>query len=183
MRQVFKKVCGWDVIGWVIALFACLGIAAMYGKDYAVAIRFYSLSAVIFVVRWVTWRELRSHSRWRQWSLTMLGIGVAGSCLTWSIAHTLHIKTIEEFGSSRLEVTNVVGIPTANKGTGRAGFFLNVFYANKGSIATSMMSHRSMVVFADHLLTETEEQPYKDESRKGPLPSVQNDEIQPGPPP
>lgn len=44
---------------------------------------------------------------------------------------------------SKIEIVDIQGLSLINKGNGRSGFGLNVYYENKGAIACTIMSHRT----------------------------------------
>jgi hypothetical protein len=82
---------------------------------------------------------------------------------------------------SSLDVMNIVGAPLTNKDTGHLGFALNVYYADKGDIAVTAMTHRAITVSASQLLSEDELEQYRKMGRlvAAPVPNVGQD-IQPG---
>jgi len=84
---------------------------------------------------------------------------------------------------SRIEVTNFTGIPVRNKFTNKPGYFFNVYYENKGSVAATLLARKGKAEHPDHLLSADELnaiQQQINEAPDGPLDSYQ--EIQPGPP-
>jgi len=82
---------------------------------------------------------------------------------------------------SRLEITDVVAVPARKDD--QPGFFLNVFYADKGALPALSMAHRSIVVVTAGM-TPDEEERYKGTARAIAPPQLgPTDEIQPGTPP
>lgn len=87
---------------------------------------------------------------------------------------------------SQLEITKAIGVQAKNTNDGRLGFFLNVFYENKGTIPAKTMSHRAITVFTDgtDLMPDQQEADYKALAQKAPLPDKSTDIwIYPGSPP
>lgn len=111
-------------------------------------------------------------------AVSALVLGVLGAVLTYAAWKWPEFWSRRE---SRLEVTDVVGV-LARKGN-QPGFFLNVFYADKGALPVSNMAHRSIVVATEDM-TQDEEERYKHLARAiEPPPPQPADEIQPGTPP
>ena len=84
---------------------------------------------------------------------------------------------------SRIEVTNFAGVPVRNKLTNKPGYFFNVYYENKGSVAATLLTRKGKAEHPDHLLSTDELNVILrqiNEASDGPLDTYQ--EIQPGPP-
>jgi len=137
----------------------------------------------LFVVAWclaMFWivglfRGTRGASWWR------VACGVILGATLFCTGRWLGSPLKDQSKTSRLEVVKVQGLPMQRKDTNQEGFFLNIFYANKGGIATTAMSHRAVYLPSSHLLSESELLDLKQtaDSVETP-PRNDNEEIQPG---
>ncbi len=74
-------------------------------------------------------------------------------------------------------------MPVRNKLTNKPGYFFNVYYENKGSVAATLLTRKGKAEHPDHLLSTDELNVILrqiNEASDGPLDTYQ--EIQPGPP-
>lgn len=109
--------------------------------------------------------------------VAVLGIPTCLGLLFWPTNAQKALPTTQE---SRLEITNIVGVPVTNSKRHSTGFMLSVYYANEGNIAATCMVHRTIIVPSENPLTPAEERQYWKIAGAVPPPSNQNEEIQPG---
>lgn len=91
--------------------------------------------------------------------------------------------SVKPVSLSRIEITNFIGSPARNKITNQPGYFFNVYFENKGSVAAALLARKGKAEHPDHLLSTDELnaiQRQVNEAPDGPLDGYQ--EIQPGPP-
>lgn len=88
--------------------------------------------------------------------LSGIACGLVLMAALFSCGRWLAIPLKEQPTGSRLEVVKVQGLPMQKKGTNQLGFFINVFYADKGDVPTTAMNHRAVYLPSSHLLSENE---------------------------
>jgi hypothetical protein len=139
-----------------------------FSDNLAVFGVFLAFGGIAVTILWPT-------QRWIGW-LCLAAAFVVLAIWGWRVRH------YEPPQQSRLEISNIVGVPAQNKDTQRKGFFLNMFYANKGTTSAKNMAHRSIVLYSDHLLSSEEEEPYKKQALEITA-DKSEEEIPPGIPP
>lgn len=158
---------------------ALLAFAATFSPKVSVgATCFLLLIAEILAVFWVS--GLVKNKRGKKWRIA--GVGAAVGAFLFAYGYWLAAPVKEKSGQSRLEVVNVQGITLQNKVTKQIGFFLNIFYAGKGDLPTTAMTHRTLYFTSSHLLSSEEIAPYRKQASEVEPPALRadGDEIQPG---
>ena len=87
--------------------------------------------------------------------------------------------------AARIEIANIVGVPARSEAA-RPGFFLNVFYTNKGELPARSVSHRCLLVTTDSAMSTEQEMRNMDVAAAVPIanePAGHVNEVQPGDPP
>jgi hypothetical protein len=134
--------------------------------------------AEILAVFWITGfvRKTRANNGW------ILLVGVLVGAALFAYGYWLGAPVKERSGQSLLEIVDIQGVSLQKKDTKQTGFFLNVFYANKGGIAVSAMTHRAIYVASPQPLSAAEIVRYAKQAGDVAAPSSRNDgnEIQPG---
>jgi hypothetical protein len=160
-------------------ILALVALATTFSPKVSVGAMWFLLLIAEVLAVFLVWGLVRNKKWNRGWILFVAT--VVGASL-FSYGYWLAAPVKAKDGQSRLEVVKVQGLPMQKKDTQQVGFFLNIFYADKGDLATTAMTHRTLYFTDSHLPSSEDIARYMKQASEVEPPASRNDgnEIQPG---